>query len=81
MRGKNSGARCPTSKDERYLLAYAKYIELNPVRAGLIKKPDKWPWSSTGPHMKEKDDILVKTKPLRKMIYTNWKRYLGVDVQ
>ncbi len=68
-------------KDERYLLECAKYIELNPVRAGLVKKPDEWPWSSAGPHMKEKDDILVKTKPLRKMINTNWKKYLNVDVQ
>jgi len=34
-----------------------------PVRAGLVKKPDEWPWSSAGPHMKEYDYIFVKTKP------------------
>ncbi len=46
--------------DQRYLLACAKYVELNPVRAGLVKKPEDWPWSSAGPHTKRKDDILVK---------------------
>lgn len=47
--------------DERYLLACARYVELNPVRAGLVKNPEDWPWSSAEPHIAEKDDILVKT--------------------
>jgi REP element-mobilizing transposase RayT len=29
-----------------YLLALARYIHLNPVRAGLAKAPDAWRWSS-----------------------------------
>ena len=45
--------------DDRYLLACTKYVELNPVRAGLVKKPEDWPWSSAGSHMNGKDDILV----------------------
>jgi putative transposase len=28
--------------DERYLLAAARYIEMNPVRAGLV--PDSYVW-------------------------------------
>ena len=38
--------------DEQYLLACARYIELNPVRAGLVEKPDQWRWSSARPHVK-----------------------------
>jgi len=30
----------------RYFLACQRYIELNPVRAGLAKAPDKYAWSS-----------------------------------
>ena len=29
-----------------YLLACHRYIELNPVRAGLVPRPEDWPWSS-----------------------------------
>ena len=32
--------------DEPYLLAAARYIELNPLRAGLVADPRDWPWSS-----------------------------------
>jgi len=31
---------------EAYLLACARYIELNPVRAKLVARPEDYPWSS-----------------------------------
>ena len=31
---------------ERYLFACYRYIELNPVRAGLVENPADYPWSS-----------------------------------
>lgn len=31
---------------ERYLLACYRYIELNPVRAGMVSLPGEYPWSS-----------------------------------
>ncbi|MFO8034172.1 MAG: transposase [Candidatus Bipolaricaulota bacterium] len=31
---------------QAYLLEVVRYIELNPVRAGLVKHPAAWPWSS-----------------------------------
>lgn len=36
---------------ERYLLACMRYIELNPVRAGLCSEPAQWPWSSAAHHL------------------------------
>ncbi len=33
---------------DAYLLEVARYVVLNPVRAGLVGGPDKWPWSSYG---------------------------------
>lgn len=30
----------------RYALVLYRYIELNPVRGGLVKRPSLWPWSS-----------------------------------
>ena len=33
-------------QSEDYVLACCSYIELNPVRAGLARRPDEYPWSS-----------------------------------
>jgi putative transposase len=33
-------------QQEGYLLALCRYIALNPVRAGLVKHPEYWQWSS-----------------------------------
>src|SRR5688572_11918489 len=33
-------------QSEDYVLACYRYIELNPVRAGLARRPDEYPWSS-----------------------------------
>lgn len=31
---------------ERYLLTCYRYVELNPVRAGMVRRPEEYPWSS-----------------------------------
>jgi len=31
---------------DSYLLELARYVVLNPVRAGLVARPEDWPWSS-----------------------------------
>ncbi|MDP3732189.1 MAG: transposase [Candidatus Omnitrophota bacterium] len=36
--------------DESHLVLAARYIERNPVRAGLVEKPWQWPWSSAINH-------------------------------
>lgn len=33
-------------ESEEHLIELARYIVLNPVRAGLCEKPEDWPWSS-----------------------------------
>jgi len=61
--------------DEPYLLAAARYIELNPVRAKMVVAPSNYRWSSARAHLKGKDDGLVKVSPLLKMA-GNWRRLL-----
>ena len=58
--------------DERYLLACTKYVELNPVRAGLVKRPEDWPWSIARPHITGKDDMLVNINPLLEIVSKPW---------
>lgn len=44
---------------ERHLLACMRYIELNPVRAGLCTEATLWPWSSAGHHLGLRRQALV----------------------
>lgn len=41
---------------ESHLLACARYVELSPVRAKLVKRPQDWPWSSARAHLDGVDD-------------------------
>ena len=62
--------------DEPYLLAAARYVELNPVRARLVASPSLWPWSSARAHLSGRDDRLVKVAPLSAMI-GDWNAFLN----
>ena len=44
---------------ESYLLACMAYIDLNPVRAGMISHPGEYPWSSYLHHVGQRQDRLV----------------------
>lgn len=44
---------------ERYLLACMVYIDLNPVRAGLVGDPARYPWSSHARYVGLRADKLV----------------------
>jgi putative transposase len=62
--------------DEPYLLACARYVELNPVRAGLATAASEYRWSSAAAHIKRKDDCLVEVAPLLTMV-KYWRRFLN----
>lgn len=38
--------RSSVVRSQHYLLACYRYIEMNPVRAGMVKDPGEYPWSS-----------------------------------
>ncbi len=62
--------------DERYTLAAVRYIETNPVRANLVKRPGDWLWSSAGAHLRGEVDGLVVRSPLSDMV-GNWSDFLA----
>lgn len=66
--------------DENYLLAAARYVELNPIRAGLVVDAEKYAWSSASAHISGQDDTLVKVKPLIEIV-GNWREFLSGDVR
>ena len=46
-------------QSDAYLLACYRYIELNPVRAGLVAAPQDYPWSSHRSNALGRDDPLL----------------------
>jgi REP element-mobilizing transposase RayT len=46
---------------ERYLLALGRYIHLNPVRAGVVRRPEDFGWSSYRDYLSARSDGLVDT--------------------
>ena len=61
--------------DESYLLAVARYIECNPSRAKLVKKPWEYQWSSAKAHITGDDDQLVRVAPLLELV-DDWQKFL-----
>ena len=54
--------RSSVIQTERYLLACMAYIDLNPVRAGMVEAPENYPWSSH-PHYTGRQHQRLLTPP------------------
>ena len=54
---------CPI-QDETYLLVCHRYVELNPVRAGMVGHPGEYRWSSYRANAQGEDDALLTPHPL-----------------
>ena len=49
---------------QRYFIACCAYIELNPVRGGLVQTAGDYPWSSYQHHVGIKSDPIISDHPL-----------------
>lgn len=53
--------KSPIVSDDEYLLTLMRYIEQNPLRAGIVEHSEKYPFSSCNANIKtEKDDLVDK---------------------
>jgi putative transposase len=56
--------RAALIESEPHLLSCTRYIELNPVRAGMVRDPADYPWSSYRHHaLGEPDDVVTDHPP------------------
>ena len=68
---------CPIQSD-LYLWSVVRYIEQNPVRANLVKKPWDYPWSSARHHVNDyPDGVLADADWLDQNQREEYRRYLG----
>ena len=49
--------------DDAYLLQCGAYVDLNPVRARLVKQPHQYPWSSARAYLRGIPDPLLTPNP------------------
>jgi putative transposase len=49
---------------------------MNPVRANLVKAPEKWPWSSAAAHISGQADNFVNCRALLDLLKEDWKSFL-----
>jgi putative transposase len=63
-------------QEDRYLLAVGRYVELNPVRAGMVRKAEAYAWSSARHHAEGAPDRLVRKSPFNEMV-DHWKEFVG----
>jgi len=64
--------------DEKYLFAAIRYIERNPVKAGMVKKAEDYPWSSAKTHVFGSKDSLLSDHFLKNEIQ-DWSNFLSEE--
>jgi len=67
-----------TVMDEEHALAALRYVELNPVRAGLCARAEDWRWSSVHANLGKRDDELVDIKATLNLV-SEWRTFLGEE--
>lgn len=62
--------------DDAHHAEAVRYVELNPVRAGLVTEPEAYPWSSAAAHVTGRaDPLLAECTPLREAV-GDWRAWL-----
>lgn len=61
--------------DDAHLIAAVRYVERNPVAAGLVAEADDWRWSSARAHLRGVDDGFTDRTALAG-VHRNWRAML-----
>lgn len=70
-----------TPLDETHVWAAVRYIELNPVRAGLVRRATEFTWSSARSHAGlVSDELLGSTQPFPGPV-SDWSAWLDIGLE
>lgn len=64
--------------DESYLYAAIRYVEQNPVKAGIVQKAEQYPWSSASSHVYKVHNPLLSDFFLTSQI-KDWSEFLEIS--
>jgi putative transposase len=62
--------------DEKYLMKAVRYVAMNPVKAGLVKRAEQYRWSSAAAYFNGRKDSLVNVCGLNERV-DNWAKFLS----
>ena len=65
-----------TALDDEHFWAAMRYVELNPVRAGIVQRAEDYRWSSAPAHCGLVDDPLLSALPAGASLIGNWSEWL-----
>jgi putative transposase len=74
------GRYSASALDENYLWAAIRYVERNPVEAGLVERAEAWRWSSAAAHCGQPADPVLTSKPEWTRLFRgigNWSAWLA----
>lgn len=67
---------CPL--DDTHVWRALRYVELNPVRAGMVAVAEQWPWSSAAAHGgKDANRLLEMDRWQARWTVAEWKEYMA----
>lgn len=66
--------------DDAHLMIAVRYVENNPVKAGLVGAPEEWRWSSARAHLGLGCDPLTDVSAIGRHV-GNWRAYLRDGVE
>lgn len=68
--------------DPPHYLNAIRYVELNPVRAGMVARAPSYEWSSAAAHCELRHDPLVKRRPCSALIgdVVDWEAWLSAGL-
>jgi putative transposase len=65
-----------TPLDENHLWAAVRYVEMNPVRAGMVERAEAHPWSSAAAHCGLRDDPVLSADFPPAGVVEDWRAWL-----
>ncbi|OPZ86521.1 MAG: Transposase IS200 like protein [bacterium ADurb.Bin429] len=65
--------------DDAHMWAAIRYVERNPVRAGLVARAEDYPWSSAAAHCGLRVDPLLSVSLLTECAVEDWATWLRIE--